>query len=223
MTSTHTQLNKVCLVTGANSGIGKVTAWRLAEAGAKVLMVCRNRELGEKVRQDIAQFAQSEPELFIADLSDLLEVKRVASEVLASADRLDILVNNAGALTPSRLESAQGYELTFALNHLGYFALTKELLPFMKDTAQVSQQGRIISVASDAHRVADLDFSDLQWQKRRYQSFKVYGTTKLCNILFSHELATQLKAEGSTITSNALHPGVVRTGLVKTIRVSSIF
>lgn len=203
--------NKVCVVTGANSGIGLVIAQSLAIDGAQLIMVCRDLGKGKEAQKLITRHAQKVPVLLLADLSDLAQIKRLSEEISDCTQHIDILVNNAGAIIPKRMESAQGLELTFALNHMGYFALTKALLPLV----EASESGRIINVASRAHRVAQLDFSDLQWKSRTYRSFQVYGTTKLCNILFTRQLAKRLQQQNSKVTVNCLHPGVVRTGFGK--------
>lgn len=197
---------KVCVVTGANSGIGKVTARALAERGAQVLMVCRSRERGEKARGEIMRASgSSDVELIVGDLSVQRQVQKVADDIHARVDRLDILVNNAGAIFYERRESADGLEMTFALNHMGYFLLTLLLLDLIKQSAPA----RIINVSSDAHRTATLDFDDLQ-NKENYSAFRAYGQSKLANILFTRELARRL--EGSGVTVNAVHPGFVNTG-----------
>jgi retinol dehydrogenase 12 len=197
-----------CLVTGANSGLGLITAQSLCARGAEVALLCRSEARGREAVEHIERATGGRPELFLADLSDLAHIDRVASELTERYDRLDVLVNNAGAYFPKYLESAQGHEMTFALNHLGYFALTQRLLPLVK----AALSGRIVNVASRAHRMSALDFDDLHFRRRKYRPFVVYGTSKLLNILFTRTLAKRLKAEGSSVTANCLHPGVVRTG-----------
>ena len=204
----------VCLVTGANSGIGLVTARELSARGAEVLMICRSAEKGEAAVSEIETQTGHRPTLYLADLSDLSQIKRVADEVKASHERIDVLVNNAGGHFPKYIESAQGYELTLALNHLNYFLLTHHLLPLL----EASPAGRVVSVASRAHEKGSLDLDDLSFQRRKtfgiplIGPFIVYGTSKLLNILFTVELARRLKAQGSKVTANCLHPGVVKTG-----------
>ena len=197
---------KVCLVTGANSGIGLATAKALSANGAQIIMVCRNEEKGRAAADEIASSTGHKPDLFLGDLSSVADTKRVAAEVCKAYERLDILVNNAGGYFPKRMESSEGLELNFALNHLGYFVLTQGLRPLLEATPS----SRIVSVASRAHRMARLDLDDLCWQRRRYIPFFAYGTSKLLNILFTRELARQL--EGTDTTVNCYHPGVVRTG-----------
>lgn len=194
---------KVCLVTGANAGIGRVTALELARQGAQVVMVCRSRERGEAAQAEIKQAAGNETvDLILADLSSQAEVRRAAAEFQARYDRLHILVNNAGAFFNQRLESADGLEMTFALNHLGYFLLTNLLL----DQIRAAAPSRIINVSSDAHKGGRLNFDDLQ-SNRRYRGFQAYSASKLANILFTLELAN--RTQGTGITANVLHPGFV--------------
>lgn len=194
---------KICLVTGANAGIGRVTALELARQGAQVVMVCRSQERGEAAQVEIKQATGNEAvDLILADLSSQAEVRRAAAEFKARYDRLHILVNNAGAFFNQRLESADGLEMTFALNHLGYFLLTNLLLEPLRAAAPA----RIINVSSDAHKGGRLDFADLQ-ATRRYRGFQAYAASKLANVLFTLELARQL--QGTGITANVLHPGFV--------------
>jgi NAD(P)-dependent dehydrogenase (short-subunit alcohol dehydrogenase family) len=197
--------DKVCMVTGANSGIGKVTALELAKGGATVVMVCRSRERGEAAQQEIiAESGNDNVDLLLADLSSLASARAMVDEFKSKYDRLDVLVNNAGALFSERKESADGLEMTFALNHMGYFLPTVLLLDMLKASAPA----RILNVSSDAHRNGRIDFEDLQ-SKRRYSSFPAYAKSKLENVLFTVELARRLAGTG--VTANALHPGFVRT------------
>jgi NAD(P)-dependent dehydrogenase (short-subunit alcohol dehydrogenase family) len=198
--------NKICIVTGANSGIGKQTALGLARAGATVVMVCRSQERGEQARAEIAATTGSDKlDLLLADLSSRESVRQVAAEFNGRYPHLDILINNAGAYFNQRYESVDGLELTFALNHMGYFWLTNGLLPAL----QKSDAARIINVSSDAHRmVSRLNFDDLQSQ-RAFRGFNVYAQSKLANILFTYELARRLP--DSRIAVNVLHPGVVKS------------
>jgi NAD(P)-dependent dehydrogenase (short-subunit alcohol dehydrogenase family) len=198
--------NKICIVTGANSGIGKQTALGLAGAGATVVMVCRSQERGEQARAEIAAATGSDKlDLLLADLSSRESVRQVVAEFNGRYPHLDILINNAGAYFNQRYESVDGLELTFALNHMGYFWLTNGLLPAL----QKSNAARIINVSSDAHRmVSRLNFDDLQSQ-RAFRGFNVYAQSKLANILFTYELARRLP--DGRIAVNVLHPGVVKS------------
>jgi retinol dehydrogenase 12 len=194
---------KVCLVTGANAGIGRVTALELARQGAQVVMVCRSQERGEAAQAAIKQAAGNESvDLILADLSSQAEVRRAAAEFQARYGRLHVLVNNAGAFFNQRLESADGLEMTFALNHLGYFFLTNLLLPQIR----AASPSRIINVSSDAYKGGRLNFDDLQ-SERRYRGFQAYSASKLANILFTLELASRV--QGTGIAANVLHPGFV--------------
>jgi NAD(P)-dependent dehydrogenase (short-subunit alcohol dehydrogenase family) len=193
---------KTVVITGATSGIGEVAAIRLAEQGGRIVFTAR-----DKARADdtLAQLRKANPNadhaLHMADLSRLSEMKRVAGE-LAREPQIDVLVNNAGALFNKRLETEDGLEMTFALNHMAYFVVTNLLLGKLKPGA------RIVTVASNAHRGARLDFDDLQ-SRRGYTGFPVYSRSKLCNILFNRELARRIADSG--VTANALHPGFVAT------------
>ena len=205
---------KICLVTGANSGIGLVTARELSAQGAQVLMICRSQAKGEAAAAEIEQATGARPQLYLADLSDLAQVKRVAEEIKRDHAHLDVIVNNAGGHFPKPIKSAQGHEMTLALNHLNYFLLTHHLTPLL----EAAEAGRIVNVASRAHEKSALDLDDLGFERRStfkiplVGPFIVYGTSKLLNVLFTLELARRLKAQGSKVTVNCLHPGVVRTG-----------
>jgi retinol dehydrogenase 12 len=200
---------KVCLITGATSGIGKITAREIARLGARVLIVGRSPEKTEAtVRQIHAETGATSIESLVADLSLQAEVRRLAEQVQARCDRLDVLVNNAGAMFLKRLESGDGIEMTLALNHLSYFLLTNLLLPLLKAGAP----SRVVNVASDAHKRASIDFDDLQ-AKQKYGGWRAYQQSKLANILFTNELARRL--DGTGVTANSLHPGFVRTNFLQ--------
>jgi len=199
---------KVCMVTGATSGIGKVAARELAKRGAVVVVVGRNEARSKAtVSQIRQQTANASVEFLLADLSSQQEIRRLAREFESRYPRLDVLVNNAGAIMLSRRESVDGIEMTLALNHLAYFLLTNLLL----DTLKSSAPARIVNVSSNSHERAKLDFDDLQ-NRRRYSGFRAYAWSKLENILFSYELARRL--EGTGVTVNALHPGLVGTNFL---------
>jgi len=196
-----------CLVTGATAGIGLVTARRLAEKGARVLMVGRDPQRGESALSQVAAATTGpRPEILYADLAEQAQVRRLAADVLDRLDRLDVLVNNAGAMFGRRQVSVDGIEMTLALNHLAYYLLTHLLLPALKTAAPA----RIVNVASRAHEGVALDFDDLQ-NARRYRGFPVYKRSKLANVLFTYELARRLESSGVTV--NALHPGFVATDI----------
>ncbi len=197
---------KQVLLTGASRGIGRATALALAKQGANLSLLVRNRELGEKVIEEIrATGTKSRIDLFVADLSSMKDIRRVAAEFLQKHDRLDVLINNAGAINMEREVTVDGYERTFATNHLAYFLLTELLL----DLLEKSAPSRIINVASEAHRGQKLEFDDLMGE-RSFSGFGAYGKSKLANILFTRELAKKL--QGTNVTANSLHPGVIASG-----------
>ena len=202
--------DKVCLITGATSGIGKAAAVQLAELGANVVLVGRNSEKTSAVVEDVKeQTGNQEVQFLIADLSSQQAIRQLADDFKAHHQRLDVLVNNAGALMLSRQISIDGIEMTLALNHLSYFLLTNLLLDVLKS----SSPSRIVNVASDSHQNAHLDFEDLQIQQK-YRGYKAYGRSKLANMLFTYELARRL--EGTGVTANGLHPGLVATSFLAT-------
>jgi NAD(P)-dependent dehydrogenase (short-subunit alcohol dehydrogenase family) len=207
----------VCVVTGANSGIGKATATELARLGARVVMVCRDKARGRDAQAEIraaAELAHPSREdtvdLLIADLSVQEEVYHLGETIRADYDRLDVLVNNAGVFRETREETADGIEITFAVNHLAPFLLTHLVLPRLKDTAGRAGEARVVTVSSEAHRGASIDFDDIN-AEQGYNALQAYGQSKLANILFTHELARRLRGEGVLV--NAVHPGVVNTNI----------
>ena len=201
---------KVCVVTGANSGIGKETALSLARMGATVVLVCRSESRGTAALDDIkSQTGNDAVSLLLADFSSQQQVRDLAASILEQFDRLDVLVNNAG-VTPweRRVTDENGLELIFAVNHLAPFLLTNLLLGRLKASAPA----RIVTVSSGAHRRVALNFDDLQ-NEQRYVPFDVYSQSKLANVYFTYELARRL--EGTGVTANCLHPGVVSTSLFR--------
>lgn len=196
---------KVVVITGATSGIGQVAAERLAEQGARIVLVARNRARAETTLARLRERAPGTAHgVHYADLSRLSEMRRVAREIAEAEPRIDVLINNAGAMFNARRVTEDGIELTFALNHMAYFVLTHGL----RERLVASAPSRVINTASEAHRGARLDFDDLQLT-RGYSGFKVYGRSKLCNILYTRALARRLA--GSGVTANCLHPGFVAT------------
>jgi len=197
------------VISGANSGIGRSIAESLAKEGLQVTLICRNPEKGERARDEIIEATGNQDvRLSLADLSSIAQTRRVAREIREEFPKIDVLVNNAGVYLPERLVSEDGFEMMFALNHLGYFVLAQELLPSLQN----APSARIVNVASAAHNWGHIDFDDLQCEKS-FGAMKQYGTTKLANILFSSALARRL--EGTKITSNAYHPGMVGTGFAQ--------
>ena len=198
---------RTCLVTGATSGIGEETALGLARRGARVLIVGRSRERGERSLARVrAESGNDTVELLLADLASLSEIRQLAREVLEACPQLHVLVNNAALVTLRRTTSVDGFETMFAVNHLAYFALTNLLL----ERLVASAPARIVNVASNAHRFGRIDLDDLQ-SERRFGAMRSYGRTKFANILFTTELARRL--EGTGVTANCLHPGGVATRL----------
>lgn len=196
---------KTVVITGATSGIGQVAAEALAGMGARIVVIARDRARGEAT---MARLRGKNPaaahKIHYADLSRLSEMKRVGQEIAAAESRIDVLVNNAGAMFSRREVTEGGLERTFATNHLSYFVLTH----LLRGPLVASAPARIINTSSHAHRSGRLDFNDLQMEKG-YGGFRAYGRSKLCNILFTRELARRLA--GSGVTANSLHPGFVNT------------
>jgi retinol dehydrogenase-12 len=199
---------KTCLVTGATAGIGRVTALELAHMGANVVIVGRNPAkcavTAIEIREETGNPAV---EFLVADLSSQDQIRCLVNAFKERHERLDVLVNNAGAIYLGREKSVDGIEKTFALNHLSYFLLTNLLLDVMKDSAPA----RIINVSSSAHKEARLNMRDIH-SPHRYFGWRAYSRSKLCNVLFTYELARRVKGTG--ITVNALHPGLVATNFL---------
>lgn len=196
---------RICMVTGANSGIGKITALELARMGANVVMICRNVEKGEVARKEIVKKTGNRSiELLLADFSSQSAVRKLAHDFKLKNSKLHVLINNIGTIMPIKTFTEDGLETTFAVNHLGCFLLTNLLLDIIKKSAPA----RIINVSSEAHKDRVIDFSNLNGELN-YNLYKVYAQSKLANILFTYELARRL---GDTkVTVNCLHPGMVRT------------
>ncbi len=200
---------KVCMVTGANSGIGKATALGLARMGARVVMVCRDTVKGEEALGDIASKSGNEDvELMIADLGSQASIRKLVENFKQKHNRLDVLINNAVIVPGKRTLTEDGIEAQFGVNHLGSFLLTNLLLDVLKACAP----SRIVNVASKVHQGAAMNFDDLESEKN-YGLMKTYGRSKLANVLFTYELARRLKGTG--VTANCLHPGVVRTRIMR--------
>lgn len=203
--------NKLCMVTGANSGIGKATASKLAEQGAFVVMVCRDEEKANKARDEIInKTGNTGVEVMLADFAYQYEIRELADHFKSKFDELDVLVNNAGMIASHREETIDGIEKTFAVNHLGPFLLTNLLLEPLK----AAEESRIVNVSSEVHRLGAsvFDLSDLQLTQG-FTPIKAYGVSKLCNIMFTRELSKRLEDDG--IIANALHPGAVSTKLAE--------
>ena len=196
---------KVCLVTGANSGIGRETGLALAKMGATVILVARDPTKGGAALDDIRRASGNEHvELMLADLASLDSVRQLAADFRARHPQLHVLVNNAGSYNVQRSETKDGFETTFGVNHLAYVLLTNLLL----DVLKASAPARIINVSSASHRGATINFDDLHGNDG-YRGMAAYGQSKLANVLFTYEVARRL--EGTGVTANSLHPGVVMT------------
>ena len=200
---------KICIVTGANSGIGKETALGLAQMGARVVMVCRNAEKGKAALEEIRrESGSSQVDLLIAYMSSQASVRALAEQIRQKYPRLDVLVNNAGGAPPARKLSADGIEMTLATNHLGPALLTLLLLDLLKASAP----SRVINVSSvEAQSPARLDMDDLQFERRKYGNIAAYRQSKLLMNTFTFELARRLAGTG--VTANCLHPGAVATNI----------
>lgn len=196
---------KVVVVTGGTSGIGQVAAEQLAGQGARIVLIARNKARAEATLERLRKAgAAVEHTAHLADLSSIAATKRVAAEIAAAEPRIDVLINNAGALFNRRQLSPDGLEMTFAVNHMAYFVLTEGL----RGRLAATPMARVVSTASGAHQGAVLDMDDLQSAKA-YSGFSVYGRSKLCNILWTREVARRF--EGAGVTANCLHPGFVAT------------
>lgn len=204
---TWTVRDKTCLITGANTGIGKETALDLARRGAKVVMVCRDRERGEAARREITEAGPHPAELLIADLSALDQVRRLADDVLERYPSLPLMISNAGVVMPKRTTTPDGYEATFAINHLAPFLLINRLL----ERIEASAPARIVVVASQVEASGVIAFDDLMTE-RDYEPLVAYRQSKLANVLFTYELARRLR--DTDVTVNCLHPGVIATNLL---------
>ena len=208
-TAAPSMVGKVCVVTGATAGIGKETALGLAQMGATVVIVARDAAKASRTASEIEQAAPGTAvDVVLADFARLHAVRAAAREIGARYRAVNVLVNNAGVAKKVRTLSEDGYELTFAVNHLAPFLFTRELLPLLHAGAPA----RIVNVASAAEAHGPIDFDDLQSEKN-YKGFRVYGKTKLMNVLFTYELAARLANTG--VTANCVHPGAVATDMLR--------
>lgn len=197
-------MNKHIAITGATSGIGKETARELLKRGERIFLIARNEAKAKRIVEELKESTGKDAiEYIIGDLADNSSVKHAAKDLLSRTNRIDVLINNAGGIIQERKESKDGFELQFAMNHLGHFLLTQMLMEVL-----IQSEARIINVSSEAHRAGKLDFENLQFDSG-YSAFKAYSNVKLCNILFTHELTRRFASEG--VSSFALHPGVVNS------------
>ena len=198
---------KVCIVTGANSGIGKATSLGLAQMGATVVMVCRDRTKGEEAQNEIkTKSGNNAIDLLLAELSSQESIRQLVENFQQHYKQLDVLINNAGGVNLSRRETLDGLEMTFALNYLAPFLLTNLLL----DKLKASAPARIVNVSSESHESGYIKMDDLQLEKK-YRLMRAYGQSKLALVLFTYELARRL--QGTGVTANCLHPGFVATNI----------
>jgi NAD(P)-dependent dehydrogenase (short-subunit alcohol dehydrogenase family) len=203
------QSGRTVVVTGANSGLGLVTARELARKGAAVVLACRNLEKGKSARKEVEAHVPGAPlELEELDLASLDSVREFAERVKAGHQGLDLLINNAGVMATPRRSTADGFELQFGTNHLGHFALTGLLIGEMEGR----EDARVVTLSSGAHRIGRIAFDNLRGD-RRYFRWRAYGQSKLANLLFALELDRRLRAAGSTVKSLAAHPGYAATNL----------
>ncbi len=198
---------KVCVITGATSGVGYHTARRLAQAGAQLVLVCRNMDKAWEVKAELAALTDAEVALVQADFSNLDEVQSAAHQILQQFPAIHVLINNAGIHMTTRVLTADGFETAFCVNHLASFLFTRLLLERMLASAPA----RIIQVNSEGHRFGGLRLDDLDWAKRRYRGLQGYGASKTAQLLTVWELAERLSGTGVTI--NAVHPGEVATNI----------
>ena len=197
--------NKICLITGATSGIGKAAAFKLAELGASLILLSRNEEKGEKICDQIRKINNNAPVKFYGvDISSMKEVRKVSEKIKTDFDNIDVLINNAGARFDQYFKNDEGIELTFATNHLGHFLLTLSLI----ETLRKSAQGRIINISSSAHAIGTEEFDDIV-TPANYDRRLAYGRSKLANLYFTYELSRKLR--NTNITVNAVDPGGVAT------------
>ena len=206
-TTTASMAGKVCVVSGSTSGVGLAAVKRLARGGAQIVMVCRNREKAEGIRQVlVAQYGVT-VEIVTADFSDLDQVRKASETLLGGFPRIDVLIHSVGVHCTTRTTTRDGLETVFCVNHLGPLLMTYRLLERLKQSAPA----RIIYVNSEGHRFGGLDPNDLNWEKRFYIGLRSYGASKTAQLLTMWEFADLLR--GSGVTINAMHPGDVRTNI----------
>ena len=205
--STTSMDGKICIITGATSGVGHETALRLAKAGAKIIIIVRNKDKAEQFCAEIRSINAYEPDYFLADFANLSQVRHATLEILKKYPRIDVLINNAGIHNTTKHLTIDGHEATFAVNHLASFLITSLLLKRMAESAP----SRIIQINSEGHRFNGLRLDDLAWEKRRYNGYKGYGASKTAQLMTVWELNEILKGKGVTI--NAMHPGAVKSNI----------
>jgi len=206
-TTTVSMAGKLCVVSGSTSGVGLAAVRRLAHAGARIVMLCRNPDKAEAVQRDLLARTNAPVDVILADFGDLESVRAAAEVLLRDYRRIDVLINSAGLFSTSRNITRGGFETVFCVNHLAPFLLTHLLLERLKQSAPA----RIIQVNSEGHRFGGLDLTDLNWEHRRYNGYRGYGASKIAQLLTTWEFADRLQGAGVTI--NAMHPGDVRTNI----------
>ena len=199
---------KTVVITGANTGIGKVTALDMSKRGAKVVILCRDMERAEAAAAEVRDVTKGEVICHRLDLADLASVRECAEQLGNSLDKIDVLINNAGIMACPQMKTKDGFEMQLGTNHIGHFLLTNLLMPQLKKAAP---SARIVNVSSMAHKPGRMNWDDLHYENTPYHRFTAYSQSKLANILFTKELAR--KGEGSGVTAYALHPGVIATDL----------
>lgn len=199
---------KIAVITGANTGIGKICALDLSRRGAKVVILCRSTERGEAAAEEIRKETKGEVIVHKLDLASLKSVRACAEQLGNSLEKIDILLNNAGVMTCPEMRTEEGFEMQIGTNHFGHFLLTNLLMPLLKKAAPGA---RIVNVSSLAHEQGRINFDDINFEKTPYNAITAYGQSKLANVLFTRELAR--KGEGSGVNAYSLHPGVINTEL----------
>ena len=205
--SSVSMTGKICVITGATSGVGLEALKQLAKGGAHIVMVCRNLEKAKSISRDVEAAYNVQADIVIADFSHFAEVRKAAEEILSKYMKIDVLINNVGMHSTKRIYTPEGFEMVFCVNHLASFLLTQLLLDRLKESAPA----RIIDVNSEGHRFNGLDPEDINWRRRHYTGLKCYGASKTAQLLTIWEFADRLK--GSEVTINALHPGNVKTNI----------
>ena len=206
------QKGKIMIVTGSTSGLGREASRVLAGKGAKVIMAVRNITKGKSVAEEIRnEFPGAEVEVMKLDLASLKSVKSFADEFMNQYDRLDVLINNAGVMMCPYSKTEDGFEIQMGTNHMGHFALTGHLMPLLQDT----KDSRIVATSSMGHRMGNIDFSDLNWEKRKYNTNRAYGDSKLANLYFTYELTRKFDDDPSAPMPTAAHPGATATELAR--------
>ena len=204
------QSGKTVVITGATSGLGKQAATVFAEKEANVIMAVRNTQKGEEVAQAIKSiYPNSKIEVRKLDLGSLSSIKSFAEEMNSSREKVDVLINNAGVMLCPYSKTEDGFEIQMGTNHFGHFALTGLLMPLIKK----SEKGRIVATSSIGHRTGNINFEDINWEKRTYKSSKAYGDSKLANLYFIYELARKFKDDADAPIFTAAHPGWTSTDL----------